>query len=82
MVIETINKPNTDESDTTDGNKIAHIVLDKNKVTEAYIYGTPIEALCGYTWVPSRDPKRLPICEKCKEEFKNLGGTNVEGTDV
>ena len=36
------------------------------KVLEARIYGTPIEALCGHVWVPSRDPKQLPVCEKCK----------------
>ena len=28
--------------------------------------GTPVEALCGFVWVPSRDPKQLPVCEKCK----------------
>ena len=36
------------------------------KVLEARIYGTPLEALCGHVWVPSRDPKQLPVCEKCK----------------
>jgi hypothetical protein len=36
------------------------------KVLEARIMGTPIEALCGYVWVPSRDPKQLPVCEQCK----------------
>jgi hypothetical protein len=36
------------------------------KVLEARIYGTPLEALCGHVWVPSRDPKQLPLCEKCK----------------
>lgn len=39
------------------------------KVLEARIYGTPIEALCGHVWVPSRDPKQLPICEKCKSIY-------------
>lgn len=36
------------------------------KVLEARIMGTPVEALCGHVWVPSRDPKQLPLCEKCK----------------
>jgi len=40
------------------------------KVLEARIYGTPIEALCGYVWVPSRDPKQLPLCEECKSIYE------------
>lgn len=36
-------------------------------VLEARIYGTPIEAMCGRTFVPERDPKRYPICPACKE---------------
>lgn len=40
------------------------------KVLEARIFGTPIEALCGHVWVPSRDPKQLPMCQKCKEVYE------------
>ena len=40
------------------------------KVLEARIYGIPVEALCGYVWVPSRDPKQLPICEECKSIYE------------
>jgi hypothetical protein len=40
------------------------------KVLEARIYGTPLEALCGHVWVPSRDPKQLPVCEKCKGVYE------------
>jgi hypothetical protein len=40
------------------------------KVLEARIYGTPVEALCGYVWVPSRDPKQLPLCEECKSIYE------------
>ena len=49
---------------------VAHIVKTEPgetataKVLEARIYGTPIEALCGHVWVPSRDPKQLPVCQK------------------
>ena len=31
--------------------------------------GTPVEALCGFVGVPSRDPKQLPMCEKCKSIY-------------
>lgn len=53
----------------------AHIVKTKKGesasavVLEARIMGTPVEALCGFVWVPSRDPKQLPVCEKCKSVY-------------
>lgn len=39
------------------------------KVLEARIYGTPLEALCGHVWVPSRDPKQLPMCQACEQVY-------------
>ncbi len=58
-----------DERTTDDGDheKLAHIVLPKSAVTEAYITGTPVTALCGKSWVPTRDPGLYPVCETCKE---------------
>jgi hypothetical protein len=64
--------PDTDEVTQTGEPVAAHIVKTDPgesaaaKVLEARIYGTPLEALCGHVWVPSRDPKQLPLCEKCK----------------
>ena len=64
--------PQLDEELQTGEPAVAHIVKTEPgenaaaKVLEARIYGTPIEALCGHVWVPSRDPKQLPVCEKCK----------------
>ena len=55
---------------------VAHIVKTgpgesaAAKVLEARIYGTPLEALCGHVWVPSRDPKQLPLCEACKSIYE------------
>ncbi|MDA0371308.1 MAG: DUF3039 domain-containing protein [Actinomycetota bacterium] len=40
------------------------------KILEARVTGTPVEALCGYVWVPSRDPKKLPVCEECKNVYE------------
>jgi hypothetical protein len=54
---------------------VAHIVKtgpDEDaaaKVLEARIHGTPVEALCGHVWVPSRDPRSLPLCDACKEIY-------------
>lgn len=70
MTVELI--PDTEEVLQTGEPVSAHIVKTDPgenaaaKVLEARIYGTPLEALCGHVWVPSRDPKQLPICEKCK----------------
>jgi hypothetical protein len=44
----------------------------KDKIMEAMVTGTPIVALCGKVWVPSRDPKRFPTCPTCKEIFDGL----------
>ena len=55
---------------------VAHIVKTEPgesaaaKVMEARIYGTPLEALCGHVWVPSRDPKQVPMCQKCKDIYE------------
>ena len=65
----------TEEVTETEEPTSAHIVKTgpgenaAAKVLEARINGTPIEALCGFVWVPSRDPKQLPVCEQCKSVY-------------
>jgi Protein of unknown function (DUF3039) len=60
----------------TDEPAAAHIVKTEPgesaaaKVLEARIYGIALEALCGHVWVPSRDPKQLPLCEACKSVYE------------
>ena len=34
--------------------------------------GTPVVALCGKVWVPSRDPEKYPVCPECKEAWEGL----------
>lgn len=46
--------------------RFSHYVL-KEKIGDAVIYGTPVEALCGKKWVPSRDGSKYPVCPECKE---------------
>lgn len=41
-------------------------------VLAARIEGFPVEALCGYTWIPFRDPVAYPVCEKCVEAYRNF----------
>ncbi|MFM8712593.1 MAG: DUF3039 domain-containing protein [Actinomycetota bacterium] len=43
---------------------------------QARIEGTPLEALCGHRWVPSRDPKQLPLCAKCKDIYDTYRAFN------
>jgi hypothetical protein len=65
----------TDEDLQTGEPQVAHIVRTEPgesaiaKVTEARIYGTAVEALCGERFVPQRDPKKLPMCQVCKEIY-------------
>lgn len=79
----------TDEVTQTGPPKAAHIVKTEPgesalaKVTEARVYGYPVEALCGERFVPQQDPKKLPVCGTCKEIYElyrqmsdgNLGET-------
>lgn len=52
--------------------RVAHIIGGHGQgsaataITMALIEGTPVTALCGTVFVPSRDPKKLPACDRCK----------------
>jgi len=69
-------RPITDQETETDEPTAAHIVKagpgenGAALVLEARIMGTPIEALCGFVWVPSKDPKQLPVCQECKDIYE------------
>ena len=54
-----------------DHERFAHYVI-KDKIVESSVTGTPLVALCGKVWVPSRDPKRYPVCPECKEIYESL----------
>lgn len=58
-----------------DHERFSHYVA-KEKLTEAMVMGTPVVALCGKVWVPSRDPERFPVCPECKEIWESLPGGN------
>jgi len=48
-----------------DDNASAHA-----RIMEARVNGTPVTALCGHVWVPSRNPENHPICQKCLELYE------------
>jgi hypothetical protein len=54
-----------------DSERFSHYV-PKDKLMEALVNGTPVRALCGKVWTPSRDPKKYPVCPECKEIWDNL----------
>lgn len=58
-------------TDDGDHERFSHYV-PKEKLTEAMVLGTPVVALCGKVWVPSRDPERFPVCPECKEIWDSL----------
>jgi len=61
-------KPSTGDGDHE---RFSHYVA-KDKLTDAMINGTPVVALCGKVWVPSRDPQKYPVCPECKELFAGM----------
>ena len=54
-----------------DHERFSHYV-PKDKLMQALVEGTPVRALCGKVWTPSRDPKRFPVCPECKEIWESL----------
>ena len=58
-------------TDDGDHERFSHFV-PKDKLTDAMINGTPVIALCGKVWVPSRDPERYPVCPECKEIWESM----------
>ena len=58
-------------TDNGDHERLSHYVA-KDKLTEAMVNGTPVVALCGKVWVPSRDPQKFPVCPECKEIWESM----------
>lgn len=54
------------EQDEEKEEHFAHYA-EKVSVTEAYVMGTPVQAICGKIFIPHRDPNKFPLCNKCKD---------------
>ncbi len=52
--------------DDGDDERWSHYVK-KDKIIGSMVEGTPVTALCGKVWVPSRDPEKFPVCPRCKD---------------
>ena len=66
-------------TDEGDHERFSHYV-DKDKLTEAMVMGTPVVALCGKVWVPSRAPEKFPVCPECKEIWEQMKPTAAPAT--
>ena len=66
--------------DEGDHERFSHYV-PKERLTEAMVMGTPVVALCGKVWVPSRNPDRFPVCPQCKEIWESMrSGDDGDGS--
>ena len=54
-----------------DHERFSHYV-DKDKIVDSAVLGTAVVAICGKVWVPSRDPKKFPVCPECKEIYESM----------
>ena len=74
-------RPDTSHGDG-DHERFAHYV-QKDKIVDSSVMGTPLVALCGKVWAPSRDPEAVPRCPSCKEIYEQLpsgdGGERLSG---
>lgn len=80
---QTVHDERTEQrTDNGDHERFSHYV-PKDKLTEAMVMGTPVVALCGKVWVPSRDPQRFPVCPECKQIWEdfNPGDDEESGSD-
>lgn len=67
-------------TDDGDHERFSHYV-EKDKLTEAMVMGTPVRALCGKMWVPSRSPEKFPVCPTCKEIWENLSDDDSDSEE-
>jgi hypothetical protein len=50
---------------------VSHLIT-KEDALNGYINGVPITAVCGHVFVPTRDPDKFPLCQKCVDVAKNM----------
>lgn len=58
----------TDTTPTEPGDHdlFAHYIT-KTDMERAIFDGIPATALCGKTWLPTKDAKRYPVCVECED---------------
>lgn len=66
QVLDLLDTDLDQELGSKDSNELAHYA-ESSSVTEGYVMGTSVQALCGKVFIPSKNPERLEICPTCKE---------------
>ena len=69
--MDLLERTETQDSDTDDSDKVAHYAAAA-EVTEGYIMGTPVNALCGVVFIPTKNPEKMRVCPSCKEIVEAL----------
>ena len=64
-------KEQIDQVEAGDHERYSHFVK-KDKIVESAVMGNAVIALCGKVWVPSRDPRKFPVCPMCQEIYEKL----------
>lgn len=59
--------------DDGDHDRFSHYV-QKSKIVDSTVNGTPLIALCGKVWVPGRNPEKYPVCPECKKIYEQMKG--------
>lgn len=62
-------RPAPKVQDPGDHDLFSHFV-PRRVLDDAILYGLPVTALCGKTWVPTKDPKAHPVCPECKAAWE------------
>lgn len=68
---QTVIDERTEQREDGDHERFSHYV-PKDKLVKAMVTGTPVVALCGKVWVPTRNPEKFPVCPECKEIWESL----------
>jgi hypothetical protein len=69
---QTVEETRTVPSHDDGGHERFSHYVPKDKLVDAMVTGTPVIALCGKVWVPSRDPEKYPVCPECKEIWEGI----------
>ena len=71
QVLERVDTSLEQDTEQGESNEFAHYA-EAASVTEGYVMGTPVQALCGKVFIPSKNPERLKVCPICKEIVEAL----------
>lgn len=71
QVLDLLDTDLEQEIDSDNNNELAHYA-EAASVTEGYVMGTPVQALCGKVFIPSKNPEKLKVCPTCKEIVEAL----------